>query len=77
MDYSQTLRGPGVWIGQHTGVLDFKCMAKITSAVLMLKLGNSPDWTSEIDSGMKSWLSDYIGWMTNNTLALQERATDK
>ncbi len=52
-------------------------MAKITSAVLMLKLGNSPDWTSEIDSGMKSWLSDYIGWMTNNTLALQERATDK
>ncbi|KAF8322348.1 chondroitin AC/alginate lyase [Cantharellus anzutake] len=75
LNYAQTLRGPGVQIGQHTGVLDLKCMAKIASGVLMLKLGKNSDWTVEIDNGMKNWLREYIVWMTTNTLALQERAS--
>ncbi|KAF9503545.1 hypothetical protein BS47DRAFT_1402298 [Hydnum rufescens UP504] len=75
LNYAQLLRGPGVQVGQHTGVLDLKCMTKIASAVLTLRLGASPEWTTQIDQGFTQWVSQYIVWMTNSTLAYQERTS--
>jgi Alginate lyase len=77
VNYAQLLRGPGVQAGRHEGVLDLKCMAKIASAVLTLRLGGSPEWTTQIDRGFTQWVSQYIVWMTNSTLAYQERTSVK
>jgi len=78
LNYAQLLRGPGPQLGQHTGILDLKCMAKIASAVLTLRLGGSAEWTPTIDQGFTNWVNQYIPWMTNSSatsLPYQERTT--
>ena len=77
VNYAQLLRGPGKQVGQPIGILDLKCMSKIATAILTLRLGGSSEWTPEIDQSFTKWLHAYIPWMTNNTLAHQERATPK
>jgi len=74
LNYAQSIRGPGVNTGTHTGVLDLKCMAKVVDAVLILRAGNATEWTQTIDSGFVNWTTTYIGWLTSNELALQEAA---
>ncbi|CUA74086.1 hypothetical protein RSOLAG22IIIB_10971 [Rhizoctonia solani] len=75
LNYAQVKRGPGNQIGQHTGVLDLKCMSKLVSGVLMLRNGSASAWTSDIDSGLRTWVTSYITWLTTNDLALQEKAS--
>jgi len=65
-------RGPNGQIGTHTGLLDFKQMAKISSAILILRNGNSSDWTDALNSQMMNWTTSYIGWMTSSPIAYQE-----
>jgi len=75
LNYAQIQRGPGTSnTGTHTGVLDLKCMVKIVNAVLVLRAGNAPGWTSTIDSGLVAWTKLYIGWLTTNSIALAEAA---
>lgn len=74
LNYAQLKRGPGTQIGQHTGVLDLKCMSKLVSGVLMMRNGSAPAWTTDIDSGLNSWVTQYIQWLTTADLALQEKA---
>ncbi|KAI9450085.1 chondroitin AC/alginate lyase [Lactarius psammicola] len=74
LNYAQVIRGPGANIGTHTGVLDLKCMAKVVSAVLVLREGKAPEWTETIDSGLVKWTTTYIGWLTSNKIALEEAA---
>jgi len=74
LNYAQMSRGPGGQVGTHTGVLDLKGMAKITSGILILRLANSSDWTSELDTQMTNWTTQYINWLQTNTIALQEKA---
>ncbi|CAE6450933.1 unnamed protein product [Rhizoctonia solani] len=75
LNYAQVKRGPGNQVGQHTGVLDLKCMSKLVSGVLMLRNGSASAWTSDLDSGLRTWVTGYIGWLTTNDLALQEKAS--
>ena len=78
LNYAQVVRGPNTYnTGSHTGVLDLKCMVKLVSGVLVMRGGNAPGWTSEIDSGLITWTKSYIGWLTTNTLALEEAAATK
>ncbi|KIK96751.1 hypothetical protein PAXRUDRAFT_825612 [Paxillus rubicundulus Ve08.2h10] len=71
--YSQMRRGPGKGqIGAHTGELDLKCMAKVANAVLILRNGNSPYWTKELDDGMVDWCTRFISWFTSYWIALEE-----
>ncbi|KAJ8456365.1 hypothetical protein ONZ45_g18747 [Pleurotus djamor] len=72
LDYAQQIRGPGEPKGSRTGVLDLKGMTKITSAILMLRKGNCPDWTPELDEGMNAWTRQYIGWLETADLAMEE-----
>ena len=75
-NYAQVVRRPGPTssIGMHTGVLDLKCMVRVINAVLVLRAGNVPAWTSAIDSGLVAWTKSYIGWLTTNQIALAEVA---
>ncbi|CAE6452121.1 unnamed protein product [Rhizoctonia solani] len=74
VNYGQLLRGPGEQKGSHTGVLDMKCMTKLTSAVLLLRKAKAPEWTQALDDGLNAWVKQYIVWLTTNALALEEKA---
>ncbi|KZP15851.1 chondroitin AC/alginate lyase [Athelia psychrophila] len=72
LQYSQLHRGPTGQIGDHTGLLDFKQMAKLTSAVLVLRQAKSPDWTDTLDTQMNNWTTNYLEWMTTSPIAKGE-----
>jgi len=72
LQYAQMERGPNGQIGDHTGLLDFKQMAKITSAILILRNGSSSDWTPELNDQMMNWTTSYVGWMTTSPIAYAE-----
>ncbi|KAI0265334.1 chondroitin AC/alginate lyase [Gloeopeniophorella convolvens] len=74
LNYAQVIRGPGSDFGAHTGVLDLKCMAKVATAVLVLREGKAPEWNSTVDSGLVSWTNQYIQWLTTSPIALGEAA---
>ncbi|KAI0827307.1 chondroitin AC/alginate lyase [Trametes gibbosa] len=76
LDYAQMKRGPDGQVGQHTGVLDLKCMTKLVSGVLILREGKAAEWTSDIDAALTNWTNSYIGWLTNAQIALEEEAAD-
>ncbi|KAI0265333.1 alginate lyase-domain-containing protein [Gloeopeniophorella convolvens] len=75
LNYAQVIRGPGSGFGAHTGVLDLKCMAKVATAVLVLRQGKAPEWNSTVDSGLVSWTNQYIQWLTTSSIALDEAAS--
>ncbi|KAG9086917.1 hypothetical protein FS749_003284 [Ceratobasidium sp. UAMH 11750] len=74
LNYAQLERGPGKQVGQHTGLLDLKCMTKIVSGVLMMRNGSAPAWTSDLDAGLNAWVTKYLVWVTTAELSLQEKA---
>ncbi|KAH9929064.1 chondroitin AC/alginate lyase [Epithele typhae] len=74
LNYSQMQRGPTGQKGTHTGILDLKCMAKVVSAVLLMREGKAAAWTTELDTGLNSWTTEYIGWLTSAGIALEEKA---
>ncbi|KAH9851065.1 chondroitin AC/alginate lyase [Lenzites betulinus] len=76
LNYAQMQRGPDGQVGQHTGVLDLKCMTKLVSGVLILREGKAAEWTSEIDTGLTNWTNSYIDWLTTAQIALQEEAAE-
>jgi hypothetical protein len=52
-------------------------MAKVSSAVLMLRKGGSKAWTADLDNKMISWSTKQANWLETADIALQERATGK
>ncbi|KAI0649839.1 chondroitin AC/alginate lyase [Trametes meyenii] len=76
LNYAQMKRGPDGQVGQHTGVLDLKCMSKLVSGVLILREGKASEWTSELDSQLTNWTTSYINWLTTAQIALEEEAAD-
>lgn len=72
LDYGQVVRGPGPTsgIGKYTGVIDLKCMVKVANAVLVLRAGQAPGWTSTIDLALVNWTKLYIEWLTSSPIAL-------
>ncbi|KAF8643337.1 hypothetical protein AX16_009066 [Volvariella volvacea WC 439] len=72
LDYAQIVRGPNSTLGSRTGVLDLKGMTKVVNAILILRDGQSSDWTSELDEQMNEWSRQYINWLETSSLALQE-----
>ena len=47
-------------------------MAKVTSAILLLRKGGSTAWTKDLDDKMISWSNDYIKWMETADIAIEE-----
>ncbi|KAF7978761.1 hypothetical protein HWV62_25685 [Athelia sp. TMB] len=72
LNYAQMERGPNGQVGTHTGLLDFKQMAKISSAILILRQGKSAAWTSSLDTQFNNWTSYYMDWMQTSPIAYKE-----
>ncbi|KAH9947891.1 chondroitin AC/alginate lyase [Amylocystis lapponica] len=72
LNYAQMKRGPDGQNGSHTGVLDLKCMTKIASGVLVLRLGNASIWTPDLDRRLIRWAREYIGWLQESPIAILE-----
>jgi hypothetical protein len=62
---------------QHTGILDLKAMARISVSVMILRKGNSPDWTTNLDTQMTNWTTSYLNWLQTNSLGIDELASAK
>lgn len=77
LNYGQVVRGPGSRSGRSSGVIDLKCMVKVVNAVLVLRAGRAPGWTSAIDSGLVNWTRSYIKWLTSSQIALTEAVASK
>ena len=56
---------------------DLKGMTKISSAILILRKASATAWTNDLDGKMNQWLSQYIAWLEQNPLALEEKASEK
>ena len=52
-------------------------MTKITSGILILRAGNSSDWTSDLNAQMTNWTTQYISWLQTSPIALEEKAATK
>jgi hypothetical protein len=52
-------------------------MAKVTSAILLLRKGRSTAWTKDLDNRMISWSNEYIKWMETADIAIEEANADK
>jgi hypothetical protein len=75
LNYAQLARGPHS-AAQHTGLLDLKAMARIATSVMILRKGNSPDWTKDMDTQLMNWTTTYINWMKTNALGTDELASE-
>ena len=53
-------------------ISDLKAMAKVTSAILLLRKGGSTAWTKDLDERMISWTKEYIKWMETAEFAIDE-----
>ncbi|KAI0363966.1 chondroitin AC/alginate lyase [Pilatotrama ljubarskyi] len=76
LNYAQMKRGPDGQVGEHTGVLDLKCMSKLVSGVLVLREGKAAEWTSDLDAQLTNWTTSYINWLTTAKIALEEEAAE-
>lgn len=56
---------------------DLKAMAKVTTAVLILRKGKSAQWTDDLDSRLISWTNEYINWLETATIAVEESIAPK
>ncbi|CAE6455578.1 unnamed protein product [Rhizoctonia solani] len=64
IEYGQVVRGPpGTQAGSYMGVLDMRPLVKVVNAVLVLREIQSPYWTQDSDTKMKTWATQYIQWI--------------
>jgi hypothetical protein len=70
MNFGQVVRGPGPagQSGTFTGVLDLRGLVKVVNGIMVIKATASQEWTSERDQGMRSWMAQYAGWLTNSEI---------
>ncbi|PPQ86141.1 hypothetical protein CVT25_003091 [Psilocybe cyanescens] len=76
LNFAQMQRGPTGQVGSRTGVLDLKAMSKVASAVLILRKGKSAAWTADIDNRFIEWSKEYITWLENAELAIEEKESN-
>jgi hypothetical protein len=60
-----------------TTLSDLKCIAKVVSGILILRKGKSAAWTTDIDNAMNAWVGQYVGWLENTDIAIQEALATK
>lgn len=74
--WGQTLRGPSQR-GSYMGVLDFRVLVKVVNAILILRVVNSPAWTSERNDKMIKWAKSYINWLETSELGTRPKRSAK
>ena len=56
---------------------DLKAMAKVTSAILILRKGGSTQWTTDLDNQLIAWTKEYITWLETAEIAIEEALATK
>jgi len=70
MNFGQVVRGPGETgqQGTFTGILDTRGIVQIANGIAILKAAGSPDWTSEREQALRSWMLKYLDWLITSDL---------
>src|SRR6266851_5152245 len=61
---------PGITTGRGTGIIDSRGLTDVTDAVGLL--AGSKSWTANDQKGMEKWFADYLGWLQQNPIGLDE-----
>lgn len=69
LKYAQFI--PGLNDGRGIGIIETTALIKVMEAVGLLS--DSPEWTSDIDTGLKEWMSDYLNWILTHPNGIAER----
>jgi Alginate lyase len=68
LDYGQAI--PGKTKGRGAGLILMRHLIGLLDA--LPRLGSA--WTSEDDRAMKTWMTDYVRWLTTSEVGREERA---
>src|SRR5258708_3939524 len=61
---------PGITTGRGTGIIDSRGLTDVTDAVGLL--AGSKSWTANDQKGMEKWFADYLAWLQQNPIGLDE-----
>jgi hypothetical protein len=65
---------PGVTDGSHGAIIDTHHWPELLDCVAILRL--SAFWSASQDKNLMNWFSEFLKWLTTNTLGIQEAAAN-
>ncbi len=68
LNYGQGI--PGKTEGRGIGIIDTRAMYRLIDAAIILQ--ESKSWTERDHQALKSWFSDYLTWLTESPIGLDE-----
>ncbi len=68
LNYGQRI--PGRTEGRGIGIIDSRAMYLVIDAAIILQ--DSKSWTAQDHAALKSWFSDYLTWLTESPIGLDE-----
>ncbi|KIK71137.1 hypothetical protein GYMLUDRAFT_254404 [Collybiopsis luxurians FD-317 M1] len=83
MNFGQVVRGPGKQTGSWTGPLDLRGLAKIVNGMIIFRkleglssrsLEKRNIWSPEIDQKMRTWMIQYLEWLTTSPIGKKARS---
>ena len=79
MNFGQVVRGPGRdhRQGTYTGILDMRGLVKVVNGIQVLQAAKSPDWTSDLNKQMTTWVSIYANWLQESAIGRQAAMSPK
>jgi hypothetical protein len=69
LNYAQAW--PGVSTGRAVGIISSRTNRGLLDAVSLIK--GTPYWSKASDDTLNKWFSDFLNWLTTNSMALQEK----
>lgn len=69
LKYAQFI--PGLNYGRGIGIIETTSLINVMEAVGLLS--DSPNWTNDVDKGIKEWMSDYLNWLLTHPNGIAER----
>jgi hypothetical protein len=61
---------PGITTGRGTGIIDSRGLTDVVDAVGLLAISKS--WTARDQKGMEKWFADYLAWLQQSPIGLDE-----
>ncbi len=61
---------PGITTGRGTGIIDSRGLTDVVDAVGLL--AGSKSWTAVNQKGMEKWFADYLAWLQQSPIGLDE-----
>ena len=68
MDYGQGI--PGITEGRGIGIIDSRALYMLIDAAIILQ--DSKSWSTKDHTALKSWFSEYLTWLTESPIGLDE-----